>query len=224
MDLNTQEIAELLNVSKGTVIHWIEEGKIPAYKISDDYRFSRRDIEDWIMQNQQETDKIGQGEEVRENGLNQYSLFRAIHRGFVFDDIPGSTKEELIRNTTARLSEQLEIDAELLGDLLCDRERMMSTGLGRGIAVPHARDFLLSTHYDVLAVVYPEEAIEYDSLDGEPVHTMFFLFACEDRRHLNILAKIAHLVNQTDGTNFLQKKPTKERLLNYVKEMESALL
>ena len=138
-------------------------------------------------------------------------------------DVPGQTKEEIIQETMKRVAASFDLDANVLTDLLLDRERMMSTALGHGIAVPHTRDFLLDTHYDVVITVYPEQAIDYGSLDGQPVHTLFFLFACKDQRPLHLLAKLAHL-NAHDKTRaFFRTKPTKERLLEFVKHWEGSL-
>ena len=49
MDLKLKDVAELLNVSKTTIRRWLADGKIPAYRISNQYRFNRNEIEDWVM-------------------------------------------------------------------------------------------------------------------------------------------------------------------------------
>jgi PTS system nitrogen regulatory IIA component len=101
-----------------------------------------------------------------------------------------------------------------------DRERLMPTTLNHGIAVPHTRDFLLQKSFDVVTVVYPKNPIEYGALDGKKVHTLFFLFACDDKRHLHLLAKLAHLTRLEEALKFLSDKPNKAELLAYIKEWE----
>ena len=49
MDLKIKDVAELLNVSETTVRRWLKDGKIPAYQLNHQYRFSRGEIEDWMM-------------------------------------------------------------------------------------------------------------------------------------------------------------------------------
>ena len=49
MDLKIKDVAELLSVSETTIRRWLTEGKIPAYRINHQYRFSRLEIEDWMM-------------------------------------------------------------------------------------------------------------------------------------------------------------------------------
>jgi PTS system nitrogen regulatory IIA component len=155
--------------------------------------------------------------------LQQYALFRAIHKGGVFHDIEGSTKEEIITNTAKRLQEQCDWDGEVIAELLLDREKLMPTAIGEGIAVPHTRDLLMDTHFDIVAVVFPKVPLDYGALDGKPVHTLFFLFACEDRRHLNLIAKIAHLASLERTATFLEKRPSKPELLYSIKQWESSI-
>lgn len=180
MDLQLKEVAELLRVSESTLKRWIEEGRVPSYRLHDQYRFNRSEIEGWLLRQ-----KIGVGEELAEpenvSGDLQFGLFRAVHRGLVLDSVPARSKQELISLCMQEMAHRFDLDAEVLTDLFMDREKMMSTGLGHGIAVPHTRDFLLNTHFDVVLVVYPEKPLDYESLDGQPVHTCFFLFACDDR-------------------------------------------
>lgn len=230
MDLKIKDVAELLNVSETTVRRWLVDGKIPAYRLNRQYRFSRSEIEDWLMQQKLSSmeespleDQTKEEASLVKGGKMQFSLYRAIYRGEVLKDMSGLTKEEVIRNTMDSIAGRFDLDPDVLAELFLDREKMMPTALNHGIGVPHTRDFLLDTHYDVIVVVYPDQPVEYGALDGEAVHTMFFLFACEDRHHLNLLAKIAHLNANEKVRAFFQTKPSKERLLEYIKHWESSL-
>ena len=49
MDLKLKDVADLLNVSEVTIRRWLADGKIPAYRINNQYRFSREEIEDWVL-------------------------------------------------------------------------------------------------------------------------------------------------------------------------------
>jgi nitrogen PTS system EIIA component len=122
-----------------------------------------------------------------------------------------------------QVAKKLQLDADMVTDLLLDRENLMPTALNNGIGVPHTRDTLLNAHHDAVVVVFPEHHLSYGALDGHPVHTLFFLFACEDKSHLHLLAKIAHLSNQSHSLEFLQSKPPKEKLLDFVKHWEGSI-
>lgn len=237
MDLKIKDVAELLNVSETTIRRWLGDGKIPSYKIENQHRFSRNEIEDWVMKQKLSNSPHASsdfhhsdGEEganklspPSSGGSKQFSLFRSIHKGDVLLHVPGKNKEELIRNAVKAIASQLHFDAEVITELLLEREHMQSTALNNGIAIPHTRDFLLNSHHDVVTVVIPETPIPYDALDGEPVHTLFFLFASDDRHHLHLLAKIAHLSSKPETIDLLLSKPTKEQLLDYIKGWEGSI-
>lgn len=227
MDLEVKDVAQLLSVSETTVRHWIVEGKIPAYRLNRQYRFSRVEIEDWVMRHHLEQFRMKERaplhDEPAVKGSQQFSLYRAVHHGGVLDNVPGSSKEEIIRATTLILAPRLKWDAEVVSDLLLDRERMMSTSLGMGIAIPHTRDYILQGLSDVVTVVFPKEPLEWDSLDGAKVHTLFFLFASQDKNHLHLLAKIAHLSSKPHLATELASKPSKEKLLELIKAAEEQM-
>jgi PTS system nitrogen regulatory IIA component len=236
MDLKIKDVADLLNVSETTIRRWLSDGKIPAYKINHQYRFSRFEIEDWVMSqklgtqtgtvpyNEQQLDPLDkEDDKAAHAGRKQFSLYRAIHKGGVLHDIPGNTKEEIIRATMKRIASELNLDAEVITELLLDRENLQPTALNHGIGIPHTRECLLKAGQNVVTVVFPKHPIPYGALDEEPVHTLFFLFAGDDKRHLHLLAKIAHLSGQPKTLAILRSKPTKNQLLDYIRDWESRI-
>jgi len=224
MDLKIKDVAELLNVSENTIRRWLTDGRIPAYRINQQHLFSRTEIEDWMIRDR---DGLAAAAEERHDtntfslGNKQFSLYRALHKGNVLTHIPGKTKEEVICTAMKKMAVNMELDADVVTELLLDREKLQPTALGNGIALPHTRDFLLDSHHDVVAVVYPETPIDYQALDGQLVDIMIFLFACDDKRHLHLLAKIAHLATQPYALAFLRTHPNKEALLAFIKDWEA---
>src|ERR1700678_893935 len=106
MDLKIKDVAELLNVSETTIRRWLKDGKIPAYQLNHQYRFSTGEIEDWMMKCKLKLGKDGfsqfeekqiyppidEEEIVRKRaGTQQYSLYRAMHKGGVVRDLPVKT-------------------------------------------------------------------------------------------------------------------------------------
>ena len=238
MDLKIKDVAELLHVSETTIRRWLSAGRIPAYKLNHQYRFSRIEIENWMMsckiknsgmrlepqgeqqiyprEDQEEESAVG-------GGMQHFSLFRALHKGDVLRGTEGKTKEEVIQKTMVSVAPKMGLDPAVLTDLLIDREHLMSTAINQGVAVPHARELVLSSPADFVSVVFLGEPLEYGALDGQPVHTLFFLFSSSDKRHLHLLSKIAHFCTQKGAVQFLKTRPTKEQLLTYVKTWESTI-
>jgi PTS system nitrogen regulatory IIA component len=229
MDLTLKDVAELLNVSESTISRWLEDKMIPAYKIKDEYRFSRIEIENWMMNRDQKTKVIDlkdkEAEKIIGNqmGTHAFCLFRALHKGGVLNHVKGKTKEEVLENAVRIIAQKFALDADLLSDLILEREKLMPTSLNHGVGVPHTRDYLIQKSFDIVTVVYPEEPIEYNALDGKKVHTLFVLLACDDKRHLQLLAKLAHLTRSEEALDFLQKKPDYAELLEYIRNWESHL-
>lgn len=229
MDLKIKDVAELLNVSETTIRRWLNEGKIPAYRLHHQYRFSRIEIENWMLSCrhkghdlQQQIYPVSHEEEEghMKKGMQQYSLYRAIHRGGIISNMASQSKEEIIRKTMELIGPQLGLDPDSISELLLDRENLMPTALNNGIAVPHTRDFLLKKPYDVVSVVTLENPVDWGALDGKPVHTLFFLFATNDKRHLHLLAKLAHLSSNDEMIELLRSDVDKDELLQQIKEWE----
>ncbi|MCB1148892.1 MAG: helix-turn-helix domain-containing protein, partial [Chlamydiia bacterium] len=130
MDLQIKDVAELLNVSEGTVLKWIKNGKIPAYKLDEQYRFSRSEIEEWLVRHQGQHD-----EEKADNakGSSAFSLYRAINKGGIHVRVPGETKEDVILHATRSIAKNLPFDSQSIGELLLEREKLTPTALNEGL-------------------------------------------------------------------------------------------
>lgn len=238
MDLKIKDVAELLNISETTIRRWLLNGKIPAYKLNSQYRFSRIEIENWMMNrklgfSQESADlRSATGEEQiyppksesqGQSGVHQFSLYRAINRGGVHHNVKGETKEEVIRNAMELIAPALRLDPAVLSELLIDREKLMPTAFNNGIAVPHARECLQKVPFDLVAVVFPEQPIEYGALDEKPVEILFFLFAGGDKNHLHLLAKIAHFSSNEKALQMIKSRPEKAKLMEFIREWEGKL-
>lgn len=222
MDLRIEELAELLSVSQTKILGWVQEGSIPSYCIHDEYRFNRSEIEDWIVRNP--INKLVDAKDIEhfsEDGSLRYSLYKAIYRGGALYDIEGNNKQEVIKSVAQYVANRYDLDANVLYELLINREKMMSTGIGEGIAVPHIKDFVFKNYYDVVVPVFLSTPIDFHSLDGKRVSVLFFVFAENDRSHLNLINKIVNLGVSSEARNFLYARPSCLNLLAYIKAWEA---
>jgi mannitol/fructose-specific phosphotransferase system IIA component (Ntr-type) len=105
--------------------------------------------------------------------------------------------EDILREMIQILSGELGADVcEDVVDAVIAREKIKSTGIGYGVAVPHARTTLVNRLYCIAAT--SEKGIEFKALDGKPV-SLFFLVISPDFTvgpHLNIISAISHLVGK----------------------------
>lgn len=235
MDLKLKDVAKLLNVSETTIRRWLKDRKIPAYLLQGQYRFNSDELEDWMMKCKLNLGKDGFSpfeekqiypveDTAQTGGTQQFGLYRAMHKGGVLVDVAAKNKSQLIKTVMQKVAPRLGLDPDLMSELLLDREALMSTGLNSGIAVPHPRDIVLELPgSDAIITVFPQKPIDYDALDGQPVHTLFFLFSSSDKTHLHLLSKLAHLSSQPAALSFLASKPSPEALLAYIKEWEAKI-
>ncbi len=96
-------------------------------------------------------------------------------------------------------------DIESLIGALKEREEIMSTGIGFGIAIPHAK--IDSVKEMALAIGISRRGIEFDSMDGEPVHLVILVIAGE-RQHKDYLRLLSNVMS------ILKKDDVKERIIN----------
>ena len=107
-----------------------------------------------------------------------------------------TNKKDALQELAAIAAAKTGLDAREIFNTLLQRERLGSTGLGRGIAIPHVK--LNSLRGIVCLFARLEVPIEYESHDGEPVDLVFMLLAPEDASgdHLKALARISRLVRE----------------------------
>lgn len=109
----------------------------------------------------------------------------------VFIDVPSTSKVQVLKRLSEAAGRQLGIDGSVIFDALHARERLGSTGIGGGIAIPHARIPDLKRTFGVLARLAGDVAFE--AIDDIPVDLVFVLLIPDDstKAHLNVLACIA---------------------------------
>lgn len=117
---------------------------------------------------------------------------------------------ELIANTVA--NEFSHIQSNDVFDALIERERLGSTGIGHGCAVPHCR--LASTDTVIGVLILLNEPINYDSLDKMPVDIIFAIIVPEEceEEHLQLLAQVAEKFSQSDFRDKLRNADQREAL------------
>jgi nitrogen PTS system EIIA component len=138
--------------------------------------------------------------------------------------LEASDKETVIRAMTTALLETKKIeqqDFESIVEAILKREELGSTGIGRGVAVPHTKhpsvDRLVGT------VAISEEGVDFDSLDGEKVHLLFLLVSPPDRPgdHLRALENISRQLRDDTFCRFLKQSKTPDDVWQLLEEADS---
>jgi PTS system nitrogen regulatory IIA component len=108
--------------------------------------------------------------------------------------VKASGKKALLAELAARAAQLYKLDERRLFDRLLERERLGSTGIGGGIAIPHGRMSTLSKPVGLFARL--GHPVDFDSIDERPVDTVFLLMAPEGAGadHLKALARVSRLL------------------------------
>jgi fructose-specific phosphotransferase system IIA component len=109
-----------------------------------------------------------------------------------------------------------------LVDALAERERLGSTAIGNGVAVPHAKiDGIKQT---ILVFGRSSEGVDFNSLDGEKTYLLFMLISPKEDigSHLKILAKISHLIKDRFMVSLFRKAKSKKEVLSTISTLEKS--
>ena len=162
----------------------------------------------------------------------EQSLASLIERGGIYYNVPGTSQKELLANAVGLLPSIPSLDpGNLLREIL-DREALMSTGTGRGIALPHPRSPILEKQHTeprlplepMVAVIFPVQPIDWNTPDGSKVHTLFLLVSSSAKQHLSALSKINFLCQQETFSSLIQARSSKETILASIQEAEKTWL
>lgn len=190
MKLTVRDVSELLDVSEKTVYRWINDRKLPGYRMSGQYRFSRAAILEWATANRINV-SLGALQETEDSDQPLPTLPEALQAGGIFYRIGGSDKESALRNAVEVVRLPDEVDREFLIQVLLAREQLASTGIGDGIAIPHARNpIVLHVDKPLVSLCFLEQPIDFGALDARPVQALFTLISPTIRAHLHLLSRL----------------------------------
>jgi PTS system nitrogen regulatory IIA component len=221
--MNIDETSKLLGLPQTTVKRWIRQGKIPVQEIEDSYIFSKREIEKWARKHNiflQTDGRTPKSRPPRHKDL----LTDAMNRGGVFHKVKGKTVSEVIKKTVYLAPLSPEVDKAFLVDLMLQREKLASTGVGHGVALPHPRYPLERMFSDTVIVTsFLENPVDFKAVDGEPVFVLFMLLSPKTQMHLHYLSRLSFCLRNREFIAFLQKCDQSEALLRQVERLETSL-
>ena len=181
--LTIEEVAKYLRVSDRTVYDWAQKGEIPAGKIGTVWRFKKSEVENWVnerLSSSSNTKRTDASVQVK----NILSPDRVVF-------ITQSAKRDALTELANVLADapQVKRGDELLSEIL-KREELMSTAVGRGIAIPHVR---LSSVTDlVMAVgVCRTPLSDFQTVDDKPVNLLIMIAAAYNQ-HTYYLQTISY--------------------------------
>lgn len=137
-------------------------------------------------------------------------------------DLKAQNKKDAIIELIELLKESKKIKkTDEIIDVVLEREKLGSTGIGQGVAIPHGKTDVLSEQIGVLGI--SKKGIEFNSLDGEPVYIIFLLVGPVEvtGQHLKALSRISRLFKDKFLRQAIKDAQTKEDVIKIIQQEDA---
>ena len=202
--LTIEEVAKYLRVSDRTVYDWAQKGEIPAGKIGTVWRFKKSEVENWVNARLSTPNLANKETQIQIKNILSPDRITFINQSSKHDALVQLSD---VLATAPQVKNASELTTEIL-----KREELMSTAIGRGIAIPHVR---LSSVTDlVMAVgVCKKPIADFQTLDDQPVNLLFMIAAAYNQ-HSYYLKTISYFSGK------LKQPDLRESMLSAQTEMD----
>ncbi|MBX6364796.1 MAG: PTS sugar transporter subunit IIA [Gemmatimonadetes bacterium] len=222
MQLTLREAASYLNVPESTVRRWVSTRGLPAHRVNERLHCNAIELWEWALENGIPVSRslLEQAQRVPEEvpPLSQLLAAGGVHR-----EVDGRTRAEVLRAVVRLLPLPADVDRDFLADVLEAREAMGSTGIGDGIAIPHVRNpILLHVTRPLVALCLLCHPVEFDAIDGLPVHALFVVVSPNVPSHLRILAQLGFVLRDEELRRLLREAQSSEAILARLSVVEAA--
>ncbi|MBP1683920.1 MAG: fruA 2 [Deltaproteobacteria bacterium] len=224
MQLTVRNVADLFKISEKTVYRWVNQGILPAYRVNDQYRFNRAELLEWAT-----TRKMNVAAELFDEPESDATpipgLVEALQAGGIFYRVGGTDKQSALRSVVEHMRLPDEVDREFVLRVLLARERLQSTGIGDGIAIPHVRNpIVLHVSRPMIMLCFLDRAIDFDALDGKPVFALFSLISPTVRAHLRLLSRLSFALNEPRFKDAVLRQAARDEILAEARTVEQSML
>ncbi len=152
--------------------------------------------------------------------MEKQQLTNYFHEELFLTDLKAKNKDELLHEIVEQFARYNYIKSrDIVLSMLNQRESLGSTGIGKGVAIPHGRT--TSTSDVRIAFGKSIQGIDYDSIDKKPVHIVFMIVAPpqdENNMYLPILGKIVEFLNKSKNRKRLMEIETFKEFIEYIAE------
>lgn len=223
MELTLEEIAHRLELSTGKLERWIRQGKIPIVKSGNLCTFNRAGLERWA-QNHNLSFERGESQDNRPSEPGIEDLLPAMKRGGVFHAVEGLGVQSVLESAVGRMSFLDNETKRELYERLFERERLNSTGIGNGVAIPHPRSPLPHRFSKPsMTTCFLKEPVDFGAVDDTKVFVLFILLSPTVKIHLHLLSRMAFCLRDDRFIAFLESRPGEEALFERIEAFENHL-
>ncbi len=162
--------------------------------------------------------------ESKQHKSESVSLKKAIERGGFIYNLEGSDIFNVLKNAVKKISFPEGTDKELVFNELISREEIHSTGFGKGVATPHPRATLnLNLENPIIPVFFLKQPVDFNSVDGEKVFVLFFMFSPSTQIHLKLFSRLSICLRDTNFLSLLKAHRNEDEILEKIEQIEKEL-
>ncbi len=223
MKLSMETVADALELPASTIKRWIRQGRIPIQRSGSEVVFSHSALKKWAI-----THNISFSLEKEQDHRKKHefaeTLVSAMKRGNVYHHVSGNDSSEALRSAVDCIGYLSPDIIDELYEKLMARERLASTGIGNGIAIPHPRDPISHPpESPVITTCFLERPVVFNAIDDRPVFVFFLLISPAVDLHLHLLSRLSYCIRNKAFVQFLTTHPEAEELYSQVFDCETLL-
>jgi len=213
--LLVSDVVQLLHVPEATIYRWIRQGDIPCIVRRGKYYFKQSTLFSWaeskhIHIHEHLLDRQKNKKEVKPS---KFQLIEALKTGNVFHDVPSASIEILFQEVSSRMDLPQPVKVSLTEQLL-QREKISSTGIGNGFAIPHPKTPLgQQINQPIVSTFFLQSPLDFKAPDGLPVTAVFVLLSTDSYHHLQLLSQLVRLLGNSIVNDMLNRSPSLEILV-----------
>ena len=149
------------------------------------------------------------------------NIFSLLDTQTVFPDLKANDKAEILDKLISSLESKVSNgELEKIRAAVHEREDIMSTGVGKGLAIPHGKTAGISETYAAFAIL--QDPVDYEAIDDKPVDMVFLLVGPQSSNslHIKMLSRISRLMNNSEFRDRLKECSTADEIIEQFKNEE----
>lgn len=223
MKLKLDEFAACLKIPLTTVERWMRQGKIPIRQVGDDFLFDEKILGKWAEKHHISL-TLNESNKDEAPETEKDALLSAMKRGGIFYDVSGDTVETVLKNAVSMLPDMPDHDKQEILVRMMEREELTSTGIGKGIAVPHPRSPISGSGVKAfISTCFLKNSVDFGAIDGKPVTVIFLLVCPSVKSHLYLLSRLSFCLRDNAFIQFLNSAPPADLFYEKIQALENRL-
>jgi nitrogen PTS system EIIA component len=221
MQLTLREAAGYLGVTEPVLRRWITDRDLPVHQVDERVYLNAVELWEWAVEHGVQASRRLL-EHARRAPDPVPPMSQLLRVGGIFHDIDAPDKLAVLREFVARLPLPPEQNRDALLSVLEAREAMGSTGIGDGIAIPHVRNpIVLHIAEPFVTLCLLSHPVDFEAIDGLPVHALFMVVSPTVPAHLRILGQLGFLLRDETLRGMLRDRASADAVIERVEMIEA---